>query len=249
MQAAAHMLQDHLDPQQPLRRLLSTLACESGDLAQSADQLQDLFGQLMADPPVRPGDALEQAQTLDALVQRLQGMASFLSGLSGLELQDLGKDAAHVATGLRLTSQAHRFSPEAVGADTDASAGDCDRICIPRAPERRAAILFNRARHMEDQHQHKDAAATERALLKAVRTLERLVGLGEIAIAGAQTNLLREVIIRVTELRLELAELAEHPRVIGTASEQTAHGVVQSALSVEVVLVNRLSLTKPDGPS
>jgi hypothetical protein len=126
---AAHMLTPHMrqtDPQQPLRDLLSTLAFETADLADSADQLQLLFGQLMAEPPVRPNDALERAQALDALVQRLQGMQAFLSGLCETDLADLKTDTVQVASNLRLTSQAHRFSPETVGADPDVAAGDCD---------------------------------------------------------------------------------------------------------------------------
>lgn len=126
MPAAAQMLNAYADPRQPLRDLLSTLACETGDLAQSADQLQLLFGQLMAEPPVRPDDALERAQALDALVQRLQGLEAFLTGLCGSELENIEEDAARVAVGLRLTSQSHRFSPEAVGCEIDVSAGDCD---------------------------------------------------------------------------------------------------------------------------
>ena len=117
---------DGTDAQDALRDLLANLAGETADLADSADQLQVLFGQLMADPPVRPDDALERAQTLDGLVQRLQGMNAFLVDLSSRALHDLPTEAAQAALNLRLTSQAHRFSPEGAALEPDAAAGDCD---------------------------------------------------------------------------------------------------------------------------
>ena len=117
---------DAADVQQALRHLLANLAGETADLADSADQLQVLFGQLMADPPVRPGDALERAQTLDGLVQRLQGMTAFLADLSARALHDLQAETARAALNLRLTSQARRFSPQGATLEPDAAAGDCD---------------------------------------------------------------------------------------------------------------------------
>ena len=112
--------------QTELRALLANLAQESGELADTADGLQVLFGRLMADPPNRPDDALEQAQALDGLVQRLQGLQSFLHGLSEAPLPDLAGHAAQVAATLRLTSQARRFSPAGAEACADVLAGDCD---------------------------------------------------------------------------------------------------------------------------
>ena len=114
------------DPQGALRDLLANLAGETADLADSADRLQVLFGQLMADPPTRPGDALERAQTLDGLVQRLQGMNAFLADLSSRALHDLQTETAQAALNLRLTSQARRFSPEGAALEPGAAAGDCD---------------------------------------------------------------------------------------------------------------------------
>jgi hypothetical protein len=113
-------------PKDDLRALLDNLAAESGELSEAADGLQVLFGQLMADPPERPRDALEQAQALDRLVQRLQGLEVFLRGLCASDLYDLSADAADVASTLRLTSQARRFSPAGAEAATEAAAGDCD---------------------------------------------------------------------------------------------------------------------------
>ncbi len=112
--------------QEALRALLANLAGETAELAHSADQLQVLFGQLIADPPVRPGDALERAQTLDGLVQRLQGMNAFLADLGSRALHDLSTETAEAALRLRLTSQARRFSPEGVAPDPDSGSGDCD---------------------------------------------------------------------------------------------------------------------------
>ena len=116
---------DQSETQEALRDLLANLAGETADLACSADQLQVLFGQLMADPPVRPGDALERAQTLDGLVQRLQGMNAFLADLSSRALHDLQAETAQAALNLRLTSQARRFSPQSEGGG-EVDAGDCD---------------------------------------------------------------------------------------------------------------------------
>lgn len=115
-----------VDPQDDLRALLANLASESGELAEAADGLQVLFGQLMAEPPRRPADALERAQALDGLVQRLQGLEVFLRGLSSRALYDFGGDAAEAASTLRLTSQARRFSPAGAEAGAEALAGDCD---------------------------------------------------------------------------------------------------------------------------
>ncbi len=110
----------------PLRDLLGALAGETAELAASADQLQGLFGQLLADPPLRPADALERAQSLDGLVQRLQGLSIFLAELgSRRSLHDLPAEAAQAASSLRLTSQVRRFSATGgAGPPTD-DAGDC----------------------------------------------------------------------------------------------------------------------------
>ena len=129
MQAAQRLASspEAADIHEALRHLLSNLAGETADLADSADQLQVLFGQLMADPPVRPGDALERAQTLDGLVQRLQGMNAFLADLSARALHDLQAETAQAALNLRLTSQARRFSPQSEdGGEIEVDAGDCD---------------------------------------------------------------------------------------------------------------------------
>ncbi len=127
MQAAQRLTPEQPDTegQVALRALLASLASEAADLAESADQLQLLFGQLLGDPPTRPGDAVERAQTLDGLVQRLHGMNAFLSDLSSRALHDLTAEATHAASNLRLTSQGRRFSPEGVRAEPLAG-GDCD---------------------------------------------------------------------------------------------------------------------------
>ena len=114
------------DPQADLRALLAALAQESSELADVADGLQLLFGGLMAEPPRRPLDALERAQALDGLVQRLQGLESFLQGLCASELEDVGSTAAMAARALRLTSQARRFNPAGEAAAAEIVAGDCD---------------------------------------------------------------------------------------------------------------------------
>ena len=129
MQAAAQSTVNNTafaDEQGDLRSLLSCLAQESSELAVAADGLQILFGLLMAEPPKRPSNALEQAQALDGLVQRLQGLEAFLSGMCSGALYDLRGEAADAAATLRLTSQARRFSPNAPEAAAEAAAGDCD---------------------------------------------------------------------------------------------------------------------------
>ena len=109
-----------------LRALLAALGRESGELAGVADGLQLLFGGLMEEPPRRPPDALEQAQALDGLVQRLQGLEAFLQGLCAGELDDVGPAAATAARALRLTSQARRFNPAGEAAAAEIVTGDCD---------------------------------------------------------------------------------------------------------------------------
>ena len=109
----------------PLHDLLDALAEETAALTACADQLQGLFGQLIADPPVRPDDALERAQSLDGLVQRLQGLAAFLADMGSRPLHDLAAEAAQAASTLRLTSQAHRLSTVGTASSAAEDAGDC----------------------------------------------------------------------------------------------------------------------------
>ncbi len=114
------------EEREALRDLVRTLADEAGELAQCADRLQSLFGELIAGPPFRPTDALERAQTLDSLVQRLQGLEMFLGALGREGLEDIPADTLKAAEGLRLTRQADRLGGRRLDAGASVAIGDCD---------------------------------------------------------------------------------------------------------------------------
>ena len=109
-----------------LRTLLSALATETVELARSADGLQDLFGRLMERGTQASGVALEQAQALDGLAQRLDGLQTFLAGLAASPLDDLEAETAEIAGHLRLTSQARRFGRPGARPREALGGGDCD---------------------------------------------------------------------------------------------------------------------------
>ena len=114
------------DPKAPWRALLSSLALETSELANSADQLQDLFGELVAERGRRDDETVRRAQILDGVVQRLEGMQVFLATLSREGLDDLNADRLRAALGLRLTRQARRLGESEALTEDAPPAGDCD---------------------------------------------------------------------------------------------------------------------------
>ena len=67
----------------PLSTVLMAVATEVRDLAAAADGLQDLVGSLLTDPlAMADSSALERGQALDAVVQRLQALETFLATLA-----------------------------------------------------------------------------------------------------------------------------------------------------------------------
>lgn len=100
----------------PMADVLRAVASELADLGDSADSLQGLFGQLMRE---RPGalnrEALEDAQALDSLVQRLGAVSTFLSELASAVGADMRVDTRGAADLLLLAAVAQRLSrPDAV---------------------------------------------------------------------------------------------------------------------------------------
>ena len=120
--------EDH-DMGVPVADVMRAVASELADLGDAADSLQGLFGQLMRE---RPGalnrEALEAAQALDSLVQRLGAVSTFLSELASTMATDMRVDTRSAADLLLLAAVAQRLSrPDvAVGVPAPHDEGHCD---------------------------------------------------------------------------------------------------------------------------
>jgi len=110
----------------PLGTILGAVASEVADLASTADALQQLVGALLADPlAMIDSQAVEQGQALDAIVQRLQALETFLAALAPAMNPGWAVDPRKAADMLLLASLAQRLSGtavETVAPDT----GSCD---------------------------------------------------------------------------------------------------------------------------
>jgi len=112
-----------------LSEIMSSIALEVSELARAADSLQDLVGSLLCDPLAMPdAGALVRGQALDAVVQRLQALETFLIALTPSLDPEWRVDPTSAADLLLLASLAQRLSGAATAAAEDAVAvdGDCD---------------------------------------------------------------------------------------------------------------------------
>ncbi len=110
----------------PLSTVLLAVASEVADLAEAADGLQALVGRLLSDPMIMiDSEAVERGQVLDAIVQRLQALQTFLAALAPAVQPDWAVDPRKAADMLLLASLAQRLSGAAL--DTVApDNGSCD---------------------------------------------------------------------------------------------------------------------------
>jgi hypothetical protein len=112
-----------------LTQIMGAVALEVAELARAADSLQDLVGSLLCDPLAMPdASALVRGQALDAVVQRLQALETFLIALTPSLDPDWRVDPSSAADLLLLASLAQRLSGVAAVAADDAHEidHDCD---------------------------------------------------------------------------------------------------------------------------
>ena len=110
----------------PLSTVLLAVASEVADLAEAADGLQALVGRLLSDPMIMiDSEAVERGQVLDAIVQRLQALQTFLAALAPAVQPDWAVDPRKAADMLLLASLAQKRSGAAI--DTiKPDNGSCD---------------------------------------------------------------------------------------------------------------------------
>jgi len=110
----------------PMATVLQAVASEVADLALAADDLQSLVGALLSDPlAMIDSRAVEQGQALDAIVQRLQALETFLGALAPAVRPDWAVDPREAADMLLLATLAQRLSGVAVEISKE-EVGDCD---------------------------------------------------------------------------------------------------------------------------
>ena len=115
------------ESQVPVSHLVEVLGAELTELAGLADALQDVVAEiaLSADMP-RPS-LLEEAQSLDLIVQRLRSLATFLQGVGPGLPPAWSLDASSAARQVTLAGLASRLCAAAPGRESGAAeAGDCD---------------------------------------------------------------------------------------------------------------------------
>ncbi len=110
----------------PLATVLLAVASEVADLAEAADSLQELVGSLLSDPlAMIDSRAVEQGQVLDSIVQRLQGLQTFLGALAPAVRPEWSVDPREAADLLLLASLAQKLSGVAVDVIVEDN-GACD---------------------------------------------------------------------------------------------------------------------------
>jgi hypothetical protein len=98
----------------PLGETLAATAMEIDALAEIADRLQSLVGRLIGDAgAARDHRVLQEAQGLDALVQRLRALGSFVHALLPTLSSDLHVDARSAAREVPLSDLARALDRRA----------------------------------------------------------------------------------------------------------------------------------------
>ncbi len=110
----------------PVAEILTSVMAEIAALAGDADRLQDVIGRLMPEGDQLDHDVIRQAQSIDIIVQRLQGLSQFLQTLSSDVPMGWRLDANTAADGLLLADLAHRLGGRERNAGPDISSGECD---------------------------------------------------------------------------------------------------------------------------
>ena len=111
--------------QRDLAQVLRAVALEMAALAQEAERLQALAGALMRD--AADAAAVEDAQALDALTQRLSALAGFLARIGEDAPEDWRLDIAPALAGVTLSDLAARIGhPVATSSQAVAPTGECE---------------------------------------------------------------------------------------------------------------------------
>jgi hypothetical protein len=111
--------------QRSMAQVLQALALELADAAREAERLQALAGALMRDGA--SAAAIEDAQALDALTQRLSALAGLLARLGQNAPEDWRLDIAPALAALTLSDMATRIShPVETPSQAVAPTGDCE---------------------------------------------------------------------------------------------------------------------------
>ncbi len=93
----------------PMPRLLHLVADELADLARLGSSLEQLVGRLSADCILADAQALTDAQAADLLVQRLNGVATYVRALAGACADETAVDVLAAVADLTLAEQAGRL--------------------------------------------------------------------------------------------------------------------------------------------
>lgn len=105
--------------------IFGRLEWEMNSLADLADELQDMMGELMEEvASARTPSFLARAQKLDLLVQSLRSMAAFLSILARSAPSDWTLDPNEATGAIKLAALARRLIEDATHADENESDGD-----------------------------------------------------------------------------------------------------------------------------
>jgi len=118
-------------PYRPLSTTLSAVAVEIDDLAKLSDRLQSLISAALTADGAANSDHMKEFQAIDLLVQRLHGVAIFMSALAESTSVHWHVDAAAAAAGVPLGDLARRLgglaSPTAASDQTrPLPSGDLD---------------------------------------------------------------------------------------------------------------------------
>ena len=115
------------ESQVPVSHLVEVLGAELTELAGLADALQDVVAEIALSTEMPRRSLLEEAQSLDLIVQRLRSLASFLQRVGPGLPPAWSLDAASAARQVTLASLASRLCSAAPGGDSGtAEAGDFD---------------------------------------------------------------------------------------------------------------------------
>jgi hypothetical protein len=108
----------------PLSEALASVTAELADLARGGEALEHLVIRLTAKADVADKTLMYEVQGVDHFVQRLNGLATFVRGLSETIPDGVSVDVLTAVRDLTLTDQAKRLTgcPADSGGEVD---GDC----------------------------------------------------------------------------------------------------------------------------
>jgi hypothetical protein len=108
----------------PLSKVLTSVTLELSDLARSGEALERLVIHLTPKADLNDKALMYEVQGIDLFIQRLDGLAAFVAGLSEVVSADVSVDVLAPVRNMTLTDQAERLTggPRDSREETD---GDC----------------------------------------------------------------------------------------------------------------------------